>query len=105
PFPAYQQLYSVPRAIGCEVSLWEVGPATGYEFDVDALERLVRPTTRLIVINSPHNPTGALLSPTALRRVYELAESVGALVLSDEAYRWLVPPNGAPGAAPMFEHG
>jgi aspartate/methionine/tyrosine aminotransferase len=105
PFPAYQQLYSVPRAMGCDVSLWEMGPATGYEYDVDALERLVRPTTRLIVVNTPHNPTGALLSAAALRRVYELAESVGALVLSDEAYRWLALPNGAPFAAPMFEHG
>jgi len=105
PFPAYQQLYSVPRAIGCDVSLWEVGPATGYAYDVDALERLVRPTTRLIVVNTPHNPTGAMLSPADLRRVYALAESVGAMVLGDEAYRWLAVPNGAPFAPPMFEHG
>jgi aspartate/methionine/tyrosine aminotransferase len=105
PFPAYQQLYSVPRALGCDVSLWEVGPATGYGYDLDALERLVRPTTRLIVVNTPHNPTGALLSPAELRRVYALAESVGALVLGDEAYRWLAVPNGAPLAPPMVDHG
>src|SRR5919199_3380820 len=105
PFPAYQQLYSVPRALGCDVSLWEVGPATGYGYDVDALERLVRPTTRLIVVNTPHNPTGAMLSPAELRRVYALAESVGAMVLGDEAYRWLVVPNGAPLAPPMVDHG
>ena len=43
PYPAYQQLYSVPRAIGCDVSLWHVGPETGYRYDVDALERLVTP--------------------------------------------------------------
>ncbi|HSB54092.1 MAG TPA: aminotransferase class I/II-fold pyridoxal phosphate-dependent enzyme, partial [Gemmatimonadales bacterium] len=63
PYPAYQQLYSVPRAIGCDVSLWPVGPETGYRYDVDRLERLLRPTTRLIVVNTPHNPTGAMLSP------------------------------------------
>ena len=39
PHPAYQQLYEVPQAIGCEVSLWRVGPETGYRYDVDALER------------------------------------------------------------------
>ena len=46
PYPAYQQLYSVPKAIGCDVSLWHVGPETGYRYDVDALERLVTPQAR-----------------------------------------------------------
>ena len=105
PYPAYQQLYSVPRAIGCDVSHWEVGPRSGYRYDVDALEHMMRPTTRLIVVNTPHNPTGAMLSPAELRRVYALAESVGATVLGDEAYRWLTVPNGASFAPPMFEHG
>ncbi len=105
PYPAYQQLFSVPRAIGCEVSAWHVGPTTDYCYDVDALEHLLRPTTRLIVVNTPHNPTGAMLSPAELRRVYALAESVGATVLSDEAYRWLALPGGAEFGAPMFEHG
>lgn len=105
PFPAYQQLYSVPRAIGCDVSLWPVGPETGFRYDVDRLEALLRPTTRLIVVNSPHNPTGAMLAPAEARRVYCLAESVGARVLSDEAYRWLAVPGGDPFAAPMVESG
>jgi aspartate/methionine/tyrosine aminotransferase len=105
PFPAYQQLFSVPRALGCDVSLWAIGPDTGYRYDVDALERLVRPSTRLIVLNTPHNPTGAMLSPHQLRRVYALAESVGARVLGDEAYRWLAVPGGEPLAQPMFEYG
>lgn len=105
PYPAYQQLFSVPRALGCEVSRWEVGPATGYRYDLAALERLVRPATRLIVVNTPHNPTGAMLTPEELRRVYALAESVGAMVLCDEAYRWLAMPGGDPFAPPMFEHG
>jgi aspartate/methionine/tyrosine aminotransferase len=105
PFPAYQQLYSVPRAIGCDVSLWDIGPDSGYSYDVDALERLLRPDTRLIVVNTPHNPTGAMLSPAELMRVYTLADSVGATVLGDEAYRWLSVPGGDPFAPPMFEHG
>jgi aspartate/methionine/tyrosine aminotransferase len=105
PQPAYQQLYSVPRALGCEVTAWEVGPASGYRYDVAALERLVRPATRLIVVNTPHNPTGAMLEPEELRRVYELAESVGATVVCDEAYRWLTVPGGGRFAPPMFEHG
>jgi aspartate/methionine/tyrosine aminotransferase len=105
PHPAYQQLYSVPQALGCEVSPWEVGPASRYRYDMAALERLVRPDTRLIVVNTPHNPTGAMLSAAELGRVYALADAVGAMVVCDEAYRWLAVPGGDPFAPPIFEHG
>jgi aspartate/methionine/tyrosine aminotransferase len=105
PYPAYQQLYTVPAAIGCDVSHWKVGPETGYRYDVDALERLVTSKTRLIVVNTPHNPTGAMLPPEAARRVYAIAESVGAWVLGDEAYRWLAVPGGDAFAPPFFDLG
>src|SRR6266567_5410397 len=95
-YPAYQQLYSVPRAIGCDVALWKLRPETGFRFDLDELERLVKPRTRLIVINSPHNPTGAMLSAEDLTRIGRLASSISARVLSDEAYRWLEVPGGEP---------
>jgi aspartate/methionine/tyrosine aminotransferase len=102
--PAYQQLNSVPRAVGAEVALWRIGPES-YHYDLDELERLMTPRTRLIVVNTPHNPTGAMLSAEELGRVYELAESVGAWLLCDEAYRWLEVPGGDPFAPPAFEYG
>ncbi len=105
PYPAYQQLYSVPRALGCDVSLWKVDPERDLRYHVDELEDLVTARTRLIVINSPHNPTGAVLSAGEMRRVYELAESVGATVLSDEVYRWLDIPGGDDLAPPMVDLG
>lgn len=102
--PAYQQLGSVPRAVGADVSLWRIGPE-GYRYDLDELERLVTPRTRLIVVNTPHNPTGAMLSAEELGRVYDLAESAGARLLCDEAYRWLEVPGGDPFAPPAFDYG
>jgi aspartate/methionine/tyrosine aminotransferase len=105
PYPAYQQLYSVPRALGCDVSLWRIRPETDFRYDVEDLERLVRAETKLIVINSPHNPTGALLSADDVQRVYDIAESVGAKVLSDEAYRWLTIPGGESPAPPVVDLG
>jgi aspartate/methionine/tyrosine aminotransferase len=105
PYPAYQQLYSVPRALGCDVSLWQVRSEDGFRFVLDDLARLIRPNTRLIVINSPHNPTGAMLSPDELERVYELAKSAGAMVLSDEAYRWLEVPGGSESPPPVYNLG
>jgi aspartate/methionine/tyrosine aminotransferase len=104
-YPAYQQLFSVARAIGCDVALWKLDVSNGFQFDLDELERLVMPGTKLIVLNTPHNPTGAILSAADLKRVYALAESVGALVLADEAYRWLDFPGGEALAPPMRDLG
>ncbi len=104
-YPAYQQLYSVPRAIGCDVSLWTLRPENDFRYDLDELAALVTPRTKLIVVNTPHNPTGALLSADELRRVYDLAASVGALVLCDEAYRWLTIPGGEALAPPVRDLG
>lgn len=103
PYPAYQQLYSVPRALGCEVSLWQARPENGFQFDLDEVEGLVKPETRMIVINSPHNPTGAMLSQSEMQRVVDIAQSVGATVLSDEAYRWLTIPGGDTPAPPVYD--
>ena len=69
------------------------------------MQRLVTPKTRLIVVNTPHNPTGAMLSAADLEQVYALAESVGAWVLCDEAYRWLELPDGAPLPPPIRDLG
>jgi aspartate/methionine/tyrosine aminotransferase len=104
-YPAYQQLYSVPRAIGCDVSLWKLRPENDFRYDLDELETLVRPNTKLIVINTPHNPTGAMLSASDLKRIYALAESLDARILCDEAYRWLDIPGGDPMAPPMRDLG
>lgn len=105
PNPAYQQLASVPSAIGCNVAYWNVRPESGFRYDLNELEQLITPKTRMIVINIPHNPTGALLSEEELQRVYTLAESVGATVLCDETYRWLAIPGGEECAQPVFNLG
>ncbi len=101
--PAYQQLLSVPRAIGCEVGEWRLTPESGFRFDIKELRRLVRPETKLIVINSPHNPTGASLSDAQLRDIIAIADDCGAMILSDEAYRGLRHPGGPPMATPVVD--
>ncbi|QBD78621.1 aminotransferase class I/II-fold pyridoxal phosphate-dependent enzyme [Ktedonosporobacter rubrisoli] len=105
PYPSYQQLASVPRAIGCDVAYWNITPQTNFRYNLAELEQLVTPKTRLIVINTPHNPTGATLNAEELRHVYALAESVGAKVLSDEAYRWIALPDNGNAAPPIFDFG
>jgi aspartate/methionine/tyrosine aminotransferase len=103
--PCYQQLASVPRALGCDVKLWKLTPENGFQYDLDELQQLVSPRTRMIVINSPHNPTGSILSQSEMDQVYAIAESVGAWVLSDEAYRWLTLPDQPACAGPARDQG
>jgi aspartate/methionine/tyrosine aminotransferase len=103
--PAYQQLLSVPKAITTNVSEWSVVQGEGFRYDLDHLESLVRPETKLIVINSPHNPTGAMLTQTDLARVVEIAARSGAWILSDEAYRWLEHPGGEKLPSPAHDLG
>jgi aspartate/methionine/tyrosine aminotransferase len=105
-YPAYQQLYSVPRGLGADVSLWHVSAGDdGYRFDIEELERLVTPKTRVIIVNTPHNPTGAVLSAEDLLRVYALADAAGAYLIVDEAYRWLDIPGGITLAPPARDLG
>lgn len=88
-FPAYQQLYSVAEAIGATIKRWAIKPENGYQPDLADLDALIDERTRLIVINTPHNPTGAVLAEEQVRAISERAERVGALVLSDESYQGL----------------
>ena len=87
-WPAYQSLYEVARSIGADVTLVPLDP-TDWSLDVDAIAAAIRPATRVIVINSPHSPTGAQLSSDDLARLVSLAELHGIWLFSDEVYRLL----------------
>jgi aspartate/methionine/tyrosine aminotransferase len=104
-FPAYESLVEVARAVGAEVTLWRGDAAAGWRFDVDALAAILRDDTRAIVINSPHNPTGALLGTDELQRIVALARQRGAWLFSDEVYRGLEidPATRAPAACDLYE--
>lgn len=85
--PGYQSLYEVAESAGATVTRWEARESDGWQLDVDVLEELIRPETKLIVINSPHNPTGALMSVNRLEVIVEFARERGIWVFCDEVYR------------------
>jgi aspartate/methionine/tyrosine aminotransferase len=89
--PCYGSLSEVPHALGAEVTPWEVVEEDdGWRFDLDALEGLLLGAS-LLVLNTPHNPTGARLDEDELRRVLELCAGRGVRVFCDEMYRGLEP--------------
>ncbi len=85
--PCYQILRSAPEMAGAAVSPWPMRPEAGWAPDLDELVGLIRDDTRLIVVNTPHNPTGHHLSREVLETILRLAEDRGIVVLVDEAYR------------------
>ncbi len=88
-FPGYQSLYEIAASLGCEVSRWEPQKGESWFFDVETLKGLVRPETKGVVINFPHNPTGANLTERQLQEIVALCRQQNLFLFSDEMYRYL----------------
>ena len=87
--PTYQQLYSIPESFQADLAVMNLNAENGYLPDLDEMKKLVTPQTKMICINNPNNPTGALMSKEILMQIIEIAKSVDAYVLCDEVYRHL----------------
>lgn len=85
--PAYQSMESVTVATGAEVSGLSLDPAAGWALDLDALQRLLRPSTRLVAVNFPNNPTGTVPSRDTFASLVEICEEGRIRLVSDEVYR------------------
>lgn len=106
-FPAYQSLYEIAKAIGCEVTLWEMNEENGWRPDPDFLVKNIRKNTKAIVINSPHNPTGFNFSLEDFEKIVSIVRDRDLYLFSDEVYRLLEfdPKYRLPAAADIYEKG
>lgn len=86
-YPTYQQLYSIPESLRAEVDLWKSNPENKWLPDIEDLKSMVKDNTKLIILNNPQNPTGAILPKSLLHAVVEFAESKNITIMSDEVYR------------------
>ena len=86
-WPCYQSLYSIAESIGCKVTFWKSDEEQNWRLDADDLPAMIQPNTRAIIINTPHNPTGYLMSQDVLESIWELSSSRGILLFIDEVYR------------------
>ena len=104
--PTYQQLYSIPESYGADVQILHLSKENNYLPDLEELRRLVTPETKMICINNPNNPTGALMSEQMLREIVEIARSADAWILCDEVYRHLSQEDGwCPSIVDLYEKG
>ena len=85
--PTYQQHYSIPESYGADVQILRLREENQFLPDLDELRGLINSKTKLIAINNPNNPTGALMDKALLQGLAAIADRCGAYVLSDEVYR------------------
>jgi aspartate/methionine/tyrosine aminotransferase len=85
--PHYQSLSEVAKGLGCQVSPWLAREENGWALDLDELRHLMRSTTKAIVVNTPHNPTGYLMSRADFDELHKIAQEKKLLLFCDEVYR------------------
>jgi len=102
--PNYATNIETPRAIGCEIGYVDLKFEEGFRLDVDRLEALIRPATKLISVTTPHNPTGVALKEADLKRLIAIAEKRGIHLLVDETYREMSFVPKLPVAASLSPH-
>jgi len=104
--PHYQSLSEVAKGLGCLISPWRAREENGWALDLDELRHLWRSSTKAIVINIPHNPTGYLMSRSDFEAVNQFAKEKKLLLFSDEVYRESEydPSTRLPAACDLGEH-
>jgi aspartate/methionine/tyrosine aminotransferase len=104
--PNYQSVESVPLSI-CETTGVALNPERGWELDLGQLRDALRPNTRVICINFPHNPTGKVIARGTLDEIISLCRARGIYLFSDEVYRLIErrPEMTLPQVADIYERG
>ncbi len=97
--PCYQSLLEIPKSKGAEVTEIELKEENNWRIDLGAITSAIKPNTKCIVINFPHNPTGQVIEEDKLQALIEICESNGIWLFSDEVYRLLGKPE-QPWASP-----
>lgn len=104
--PCYQSLYSVP-ASQCAITAVSLDETSGWQLDLDRVQAALRPNTKVIVVNFPNNPTGALPTLGIMSELIEIARKRGLYIFSDEVYRLMEidPADRLPPIASLYERG
>ncbi len=86
PQPGYPPFSALPESLGIEIRRYAVRKENNFRIDLEEIKRLADRNTKLILVNSPHNPTGATISDSELDNLHEFTTSRGIQLVSDEVY-------------------
>lgn len=85
--PGYRQVWGLAKNAGCHVKETHLRPKNNWRLNIDELESLAGPKTKLISIVNPNNPTGSILTHEEMGRIVSICQKTGAWLHADEVYR------------------
>jgi aspartate/methionine/tyrosine aminotransferase len=84
PLPGFATFSALPESLGLELRYYRVRRENSFRIDVDEIKRLADSKTKLILVNSPHHPTGATISDSEMEALHEFTSQQGIQLISDE---------------------
>jgi aspartate/methionine/tyrosine aminotransferase len=86
PLPGFTTFSALPESLGLEIRYYRVNRENGFRIDVDEIKHLVDSKTKLILVNNPHNPTGATVSDSDMEALHAFTADRGVQLISDQVY-------------------
>ncbi len=86
PLPGFTTFSALPESLGLETRFYRVRRENGFRIDLDEIKRLADSKTKLILVNSPHNPTGATIGDGEMEALHDFTAERGIQLVSDEVY-------------------
>jgi aspartate/methionine/tyrosine aminotransferase len=86
PLPGFTTFSALPESLGIEPRYYSVRRENDFRIDIDEIKKLADHNTKLILVNTPHNPTGATLSDAEMETLHEFTSSRGIQLVADEVY-------------------
>jgi aspartate/methionine/tyrosine aminotransferase len=86
PMPGFTTFSALPESLGLDVRYYRVSRENGFRIDPDEIRRLADAKTKLILVNTPHNPTGAVMGDDEMESLHDFAAERGIQLVSDEVY-------------------
>lgn len=87
--PCYQSLSTLPQSFGADITRIVLDSKNHWQLDLEEVKKAFRSDTKLLILNYPHNPTGAVLGKEVFEGLIELARERGTYIFCDEVYRYL----------------
>lgn len=86
PLPGFTTFSALPESLGLETRFYRLRRENGFRIDTDEIKRLADAKTKLILVNSPHNPTGATIHDEDMEALHDFTAARGIQLISDEVY-------------------
>lgn len=90
PDPGFVSYFSILKFLGMNIIRVPLREENEFRLNPDDVRRVITPKTRMIIMNSPSNPTGAVMTEDEIKRMYEIAEEYDVYLLSDEIYARMI---------------